>query len=156
MSKADSTQIHGVKIVSLRQIPDDQGSVMHVLRKDDAWFKEFGEVYCSNVKKGAIKAWKKHHEMTQSLAVPVGKVQFVIFDDRKDSPTHGHIQEISIGSDQYSLLQIPAGLWYGFMGVGTKASLDSLIINCADKVHNPEEMERMPVDTKTIPYSWKK
>jgi dTDP-4-dehydrorhamnose 3,5-epimerase len=151
-----NSKIDGLKIIPLKQIPDDQGSVMHMLRSDDSWFKGFGEVYCSNIKKGAIKAWKKHHEMIQNLAVPVGKVQFVIFDDRKDSPTYGNIQEVALGEAEYSLLQIPAGLWYGFMGLGSTSSSNSLIINCADQVHNPEKMERMPIDTKTISYSWKK
>ena len=49
--------INGVQIVDLKQIIDERGKVMHMLRKDAPHFREFGEVYFSVVNPDAIKAW---------------------------------------------------------------------------------------------------
>jgi dTDP-4-dehydrorhamnose 3,5-epimerase len=90
--------------------------------------------------------------MTQHLTVPSGSVRFVIHDDRPDSPTQGHTDIIEIGDeDNYCLLKIPPMLWYGFKGV---AAIPSLIANCADMAHSPEECERAEMLDNCIPYSW--
>ena len=49
--------IEGVRITPLRQIPDERGTVMHMLRADAPHFEGFGEIYFSWVYPGAIKAW---------------------------------------------------------------------------------------------------
>jgi len=41
--------IEGVRVVPLRQIPDERGKVMHMLRADDPHFERFGEIYFSTV-----------------------------------------------------------------------------------------------------------
>ena len=67
--------IKGVEIHPLRQIPDERGKVMHMLRRDDPWFDAFGEVYFSVVFPGAIKAWHLHRRMTLNYAVPSGRIR---------------------------------------------------------------------------------
>ena len=49
--------INGVVITPLRQIADERGKVMHMLRNDAVHFSAFGEIYFSCVYPGAIKAW---------------------------------------------------------------------------------------------------
>ena len=39
--------IQDVKITPLRKIPDERGSIYHMLRKDDKHFIVFGEIYFS-------------------------------------------------------------------------------------------------------------
>lgn len=143
--------IDGVAIHPLKQIKDDRGSVMHILRKDDPWFKAFGEVYFSSIKAGVVKAWKRHSKMIQSFAVPVGEIDLVVYDDRPESKTKGIIQKITVGVEHYGLVQIPSLVWYGFKGV---ASGESLIVNCASMPHDPSEVERIDVLDKYIPYDW--
>src|SRR5580700_8468517 len=72
----DRDMIDGVVITPLRQIADERGKVMHMLRADSPVFKEFGEIYFSVVEPGAIKAWHIHTRMTLNYAVPVGKIKF--------------------------------------------------------------------------------
>jgi dTDP-4-dehydrorhamnose 3,5-epimerase len=43
-------------------------------------------------------------------------------------------------------------LWYGFQGIGDQTSM---IANCTDLSHDPEEMESLSADTSQIPYQWK-
>ena len=39
--------ISGVEIVPLKQIPDERGKIMHMMRCDDLFFEKFGEIYFS-------------------------------------------------------------------------------------------------------------
>src|SRR3990172_6245636 len=120
--------IEGVGIKPLRQIPDDRGKIMHMIRSDDEAFKSFGEIYFSWVYPGVIKAWHLHKEMILNYAVPVGHIKLVLFDGRENSPTNGVIQEIFMGPDNYSLVTISPMVWNGFTGLGTEPSM---VANCA-------------------------
>ena len=92
--------IDGVTVRPLRQIPDERGMVMHMLRADDPHFDAFGEIYFSVVELGAIKAWHLHERMTINYAVPYGKIKLVVYDDRDGSPTRGQLDEIYVGEAQ--------------------------------------------------------
>jgi dTDP-4-dehydrorhamnose 3,5-epimerase len=145
--------IDGVTLTPLRQIEDERGAVLHMLRADDPDFTRFGECYFSEVVPGAVKAWKRHRLQTQHLSVPVGRVRFVVYDDRDGSRTRGHVQELVLGRpDAYARLRIPPGLWYGFACVG---DAPALLANCADRPHEPSESETRPEDDPGVPYGWR-
>ena len=145
--------IEGVVLQPLRVFEDERGAVMHMLRVDSLLFKRFGEVYFSEVRSGSVKAWKRHTRMTQHFTVPVGRIRFVLYDDRPGSPTAGSLSEIELGRpDDYRLLVIPPGIWYGFTGL---AAQPSLVANCADLPHDPSESENLVWSTPLIPYDWK-
>lgn len=144
--------VDGVTLTELRQIEDKRGAVLHMLRSDAADFTRFGECYFSEVVPGAIKAWKRHRLQTQNLAVPVGRIRVVIFDDRESSPTRGNLQILELGRpDGYRRLKIPPLLWYGFACLG---SVTALVVNCPDLPHDPAEAEANPVGDSTVPYAW--
>lgn len=148
----NTNQIDGVTIKELRQINDERGSVLHMLRCDSQEFNRFGECYFSEVKPGAIKAWKRHRTQTQNLAVPVGRILFVIYDNRKQSNTRGNLLVLELGRpDAYIRLRIPPGLWYGFKCI---SDIPALLANCADLPHDPADSELQPVNDTEIPYSW--
>ena len=143
--------IDGVAIVPLKQIPDERGKVMHMLRADDPHFAAFGETYFSVVFPGAVKGWHLHRRMTINYAVPFGRIKLVLFDDRGGSPTRGGVQEIFLGVDQYVLVQVPVGVWNGFKGYGPT---ESVVCNCATIPHDPDEVERLDPFDPRIPYDW--
>ena len=144
--------IDGLKISDLKEITDPKGSVLHMLRNDDDLFKSFGECYFSEVNIGYIKGWKKHTLQSQNISVPVGKVKFVLYDPRKNSKTYNFISVIELGRpDDYKRLHIPVNIWYSFACISPKSSL---IVNCADIPHSPEESDALPIDSKLIPYTW--
>ena len=143
--------VEGVIIEPLKQIIDERGKVMHMLRADSPLFKRFGEIYFSMVSSGVVKAWKKHKLMTQHLAVPVGRIKLVLYDCREKSPTFGQIDSLEIGEHHYCLVRIPPLLWYGFQGL---SSIPALIANCTDLAHDPLEVERLESLDKAIPYKW--
>ena len=143
--------IDGVSIIPLLQIPDERGKVMRMLRRTDAHFEEFGEVYFSVVFPGVIKGWHLHRRMTINYAVPHGRIKLVLFDDRPGSRTRGTVQEIFLGQDNYSLVRVPPLIWNGFKGYGTS---EALVCNCATIVHDAEEIERLDPFSPLIPYDW--
>lgn len=143
--------INGVQVVPLSRIPDERGTVMHMLKKTDPYFTEFGEIYFSTVFPGVVKAWHLHRIMTLNYVCLHGRINLVIFDDRKESPTRGELMELFLGPDNYCLVQIPPGVWNGFKGVGTETAI---VANCASHPHSPNEIERMDPFDNHIPFDW--
>lgn len=148
---AETNHIEGVKVIPLRQILDERGKIMHMLRADAPHFGGFGEIYFSCVEPGAIKAWHLHKEMTLNYAVPFGKIKFVLYDDREGSSTRGQIEELFLGPDNYNLVIVPPLVWNGFKGLG---NVTSIVANCATLPHAGDEIVRMDPLTSTIPYDW--
>jgi dTDP-4-dehydrorhamnose 3,5-epimerase len=143
--------IDGVVLTPLRQIFDERGKVMHMLRSDSPVFSEFGEIYFSCTHPGVVKAWHLHKKMTLNYAVIFGEIKFVLFDDRVGSKTRGEIQELFISPENYMLVTVPPMVWNGFKSVGTQTSI---VANCANIPHSSSEIERLsPTDPK-IPYEW--
>ena len=85
--------IEGVTITPLKQMFDERGKVMHMLRADSPEYKQFGEIYFSCTYPNAIKAWHRHKQMTLNYAVIHGAIKCVLYDDRSDSKTRGMIEE---------------------------------------------------------------
>lgn len=143
--------IDGIVVTPLRQIPDERGKIMHMLRSDDPQFERFGEIYFSMVYPGAIKAWHLHTKMTLNYAVVAGMVKLVLYDPRPSSPTKGEVQEIFLGEQNYARVKIPPGIYNGFKGVG---AAPAIVANCATIPHDPAEIQRLDPFSKDIPYSW--
>ena len=143
--------IDGVQVTPLRQILDERGKVMHMLRVGDPAFEQFGEIYFSCVYPGAVKAWHRHKRMTLNYAVPHGNIKLVLFDDRSGSPTAGELVELFLGPDSYSLVTIPPMVWNGFKGIGAQTAI---VANCATIPHDPDEIDRLDPLAPDIPYDW--
>ena len=143
--------IEGVKVISLKVIPDERGKIMHMLKRTDPHFIEFGEVYFSCGYPGVVKAWHIHKEMTLNNCVIVGMVKLVLYDDRPDSPTRGELMELFIGEDNYCLVQIPPGVTNGYKAYGDKMAI---LANCATMPHDPNELIYIDPFDNDIPYDW--
>lgn len=143
--------IDGVTITPLRQIPDERGKIMHMVRSDANHFQGFGEIYFSCIYPNAVKAWHIHNVMTLNYCVVHGMIKFVLYDDREDSPTKGVLQEIFMGEQNYCLVTVPPLVWNGFKGYGQNMAI---VANCTTHPHDPDEIERMDPFTDYIPYSW--
>ena len=143
--------IHDIKITPLKIISDDRGKVMHMLRKDSAIFKSFGEIYFSTIFENSIKAWHLHKDSTLNYVCVKGKVKLVLFDDRKNSSSKGNYQELILSPENYFLVTIPPNIWNGFKGLHKE---ESVIANCLTEPHNEKEMVRKDPFTKSINYKW--
>ena len=146
-----SGAIDGVKIIPLKQIADERGKVMQMLKATDPHFIRFGEIYFSCAWPGTVKAWHLHKTMTLNNAVIAGWAKLVLYDGRPKSLTRGEIQEIFLGEDNYCLTQIPPGVTNGYKAYGEKMVI---LANCATEPHDPNEIVHIDPFTRDIPYNW--
>ncbi len=147
----DKINIEGVVLTPLKIISHPKGDIFHGIKKSDKGFVDFGEAYFSTIKNGEIKGWNRHKNMTLNLIVPIGRVIFVIYDDREKSFSRGNFFEIEISLDNYQRITVPPCLWLAFMG---KSSGTNLILNIADMEHDPYEIEKLDPFESRIPYNW--
>jgi dTDP-4-dehydrorhamnose 3,5-epimerase len=142
--------IKGVELTLLKIIDVQGGDVLHAMKTSDAGFAGFGEAYFSTIEFEAIKAWKRHRQMTLNLIVPTGAVRLVMYDDRPESTTLNLFQEVILSRENYYRLTIPPMVWLGFQGVGKG---DSVMLNISDIKHQPHEADRL--QKNQINYNWR-
>ena len=143
--------IEGVKVIPLRQIPDERGKIMHMLRCDAPHFEKFGEIYFSTAFPGVIKGWHEHTRQVQNYAVIQGMIKLVLFDNRGESNTYKELMEIVTGEDNYQLVRIPTGVINGYKTIGIKTAI---VANCSTLPHEPNEMLRYDPLGDKVPYKW--
>lgn len=145
--------IEGVKVRELRFIPDERGHLMEILRSDWEEYDRFGQVYVTAAFPGVVKGWHYHKLQTDHFACVHGMAKVVLYDRRKDSSTHGEVNEFFIGEHNPCLIKIPPSVVHGFKGVGQDVAL---IVNVPTELYNYDDPDehRLPYDTDEIPYDW--
>jgi len=133
----------GVILTQLKQIHHPKGDIFHAIKKSDVGFEGFGEAYFSTINQGEIKGWKKHTQMTLNLVVPVGKIEFAIYDE--DTQGFFHIE---LSQKNYQRITVKAGLWVAFRGIGEY----NILLNLASIEHDPNEA--INIDLSEIKYEW--
>ena len=126
-----------IKIKKLKKFKLEDGDVYHALKASESEYSGFKEAYFSTIKNNKIKAWKRHYKMTMNLIVPIGKVQFVFYDENKNL-----LKNLMIGEENYSRITVPPMIWFGFKGVSLNTSY---ILNISNEIHDPLEVERKPL-----------
>ncbi len=130
-------------LTPLKQIQNPKGNIYHAMKKSDDGFNGFGEAYFSNIHKDDIKGWKKHTEMILNLVVPVGKIEFVIYDENKLE-----YFSVKLSQNNYQRLTVSPGLWMAFRGIAK----ESMLLNLASIEHDPNEA--INLDLNEIKYAW--
>jgi dTDP-4-dehydrorhamnose 3,5-epimerase len=144
-----SSNINDILITPLKIISVLNGDVMHAIKSSDEGYENFGEAYFSNINSGAIKAWKRHRKMILNLVVPLGKVKFVLYDDREKSKTYENYSEVILSRDNFCRLTVPPMIWMGFIGLDNETSI---VLNIANIEHSPDEVEKKELNE--ILYNW--
>jgi dTDP-4-dehydrorhamnose 3,5-epimerase len=143
--------IEGVKVVPLRRIPDERGTIYHMLKSTDPHFIQFGEIYFSTVYADVIKGWHKHQEMFLNYSCIFGRIKLVLYDDRAGSSTEGTLLEIFLGPDNHALVIIPPEVWNGFKGMSEPYAI---VANCCTHPHDSSRSMRLDPFENHIPYDW--
>jgi len=145
--------IDGVAARRAKVISDERGRLGEIMRADDPWFEKFGQVYFTTTYPGVVKAWHYHKKQTDHFYVIKGMLKVVLYDERKDSPTHGTVNELYLGEHCPGLVRIPPGVQHGWMCVG---QTEAYIVNIVSEMYNytdPDEFRTHPHDNH-IPYEW--
>jgi dTDP-4-dehydrorhamnose 3,5-epimerase len=143
--------IDGVQVVPLRRIPDERGTIFHMLKSTDPHFRQFGEIYFSSAYRGVIKGWHSHREMTLNYACIFGRIKLVLYDEREGSPTCGELTELFLGPDNHSLVIIPPEIWNGYKSLSEPFAI---VANCCTHPHDPSRSTRLDPFSDRIPYKW--
>ena len=149
---AKQPRIHGVKTKALRQIPDERGFLLEILRADDELFTKFGQVYVSATYPGVVKAWHYHEKQVDHFACIVGMVKLVLVDTRADSPTNGAVNEFFIGTRNPMLVQVPSLVYHGWKCLGTETAL---VVNVPTEPYHHDDPDEYRLEPHgTLPYDW--
>lgn len=136
----EQVKIQGVELHPLKHIIVPKGDIYHALKCTDEGYTGFGEAYFSQIESGEVKGWKRHNRMTLNIIVPVGKIKFIVYDDRNESPTFGLFQEIILSPEyNYQRLTLAPGLWMAFQGIDEKTSM---LMDIIPEPHDPSEADR--------------
>ena len=133
----------GVILTPLMQIDNPKGDILHALKRSEIGFDGFGEAYFSSINKNITKGWKKHTNMILNLVVPVGEIEFVVYNEIKDD-----FLNIKLSMKNYQRLTIHPNLWLAFRGVDEY----NLLLNIANIEHDPYESINKKLEN--IPYEW--
>jgi len=147
--------IDGVKTKKLKVIPDEKGRLMEILRKDDSLFQEFGQIYVTTTYPGVVKAWHKHEKQTDNVVCVRGMIKLALYDPREESSTFKEINQFYLGIHNPLLVQIPPGIYHGWMCVSEE---EAIIVNIPTEVYsydNPDEQRLNPHDND-IHFEWRR
>ncbi len=133
----------GITLTPLQKISHPKGDIFHAMKASDNGFFGFGEAYFSTISKGEIKGWKKHTKMTLNLVVPVGKIEFVVYDGSE-------FFSVKLSKQNYQRLTIKPNLWFAFKGL----SNENVLLNLANIEHTPTESEN--TELHNFNYDWNK
>ena len=133
----------GIILTPLKQIHHLKGDVYHGMKKSDKGFYGFGEAYFSTVHKNNIKGWKKHTEMVLNLVVVSGEIEFVAYNEDKNT-----FFSTILSHDNYQRLTVFPNIWLAFRGVKS----NSMLLNLASLEHDPGEA--INKNLEEINYEW--
>ena len=129
--------MEGVILTPLKQIHHPRGDIFHAMKASDDGFSGFGEAYFSTVNKGETKGWKKHTRMTLNIVVPIGAIDFVIYNEKSKQ-----YFRVTLSNKNYQRLTINPDLWVSFTGV--KES--NMLLNIANIEHDLNESFNIDLD----------
>jgi dTDP-4-dehydrorhamnose 3,5-epimerase len=135
--------LDGVILTPLKQIYNPKGDIFHAMKKSDEGYNGFGEAYFSTIHKNTIKGWKKHTKMTLNLVVPVGKIEFIVYNEITKK-----FFNIVLSQDNYQRLTVKPNLWMAFRGIEE----NSMLLNLASIEHDSNET--ININLNEILYEW--
>mgnify|MGYP000187353272 FL=1 len=133
----------GVILTPLKQIYHPKGDIFHAMKKSDIGFDGFGEAYFSTINQNDIKGWKKHTKMTLNIVVPVGNIEFVVYDENSKE-----FFSTKLSHNNYQRLTVKSGLWMAFKGLEKY----NMLLNLASIEHDPNEA--VNIELNEINYKW--
>ena len=145
--------MQGVNVIALKRQDNERGHLMEVQRADDAHYLGFAQAYVTSTLPGVVKAWYRHHQQVDQIALVKGELLLVLYDARADSSTNGQVLEIPISQTSPLLVQIPTGVWHGFKASGEEAAF---LLHLNSEAFNPDAVDedRLSWNDSSIPYTW--
>jgi dTDP-4-dehydrorhamnose 3,5-epimerase len=154
----DSLMIDGVKVQDSKKNLDERGYFAELIRDD--WKDFLGDDHLLGLSlsysfPGIIRAWHKHLEGQNDYIVCLsGCMKICVFDDRKDSPTFGELDEIVLnGRERLQVARIVGSCWHGYKILSAEPALVFYGVSKLYNYDQPDEKRRPWEDTSLIPRS---
>lgn len=143
--------IDGVRTKRLVSHLDHRGRVMEIVNGDTGyWDEPVVSTYLFTVRAGQVKGWGIHETKRDGYCIVAGEMLVVMWDGRRDSPTHGLEQAVVLSPEGEQMLTIPIGVWHIDINVGPG---ECRVINHPTKPHGYANPDRrmLPWDSPEIP-----
>ena len=145
--------IDGVTIRPLISQTDHRGEVLELM--SEGWPEDFGDgvphSYLATIVPGVVKGWVCHMGQSDRSVPLFGRLRWVLYDGREDSPTFGLLQKATFTERNRHLIILPPGVWHAVENVGeTEAGFINMPTRAYD--HEQPDKFRLPLDTADIPF----
>lgn len=127
--------IKNIKVINASVIKNNKGDILKFVNKNDKFFKGFGEIYFSEIKKNKIKGWNYHKKNYCLFSVPYGKVIFFFKKNNKK-------KKVTIDKNKYKIILLPPKIWFSF----TSLTKLSIVANIIKTPHDDKETLKNPID----------
>ena len=144
--------IDGVKLHEMPNILTKNGVTTELYRPEwDIGALPVRHIIHVQLRPRTVSAWHLHRIQTDRIFVTNGTCKLVLWDEREQSPTLGHINVFFLGRLRPAVVQIPPGVWHGLQNLDSESVG---FINYFDHPYRYEEPDewRLPVETERIPY----
>ena len=122
-----------IKVKKTKEIENKLGNIIKYFDNENEFFKGFGEVYFSEIKKNKVKGWNSHKKYQSVIMVINGNVSFTFMshDEKKK-------KNITVSRASPKIIIVPNNVWYKF----TSISRLSMIVCLINKKHNQNEIRK--------------
>jgi dTDP-4-dehydrorhamnose 3,5-epimerase-like enzyme len=140
-----------VKAVRLEVPVDDRGELFEILRRDDAGFQGFGQVYFVRSRTpGIVRGFHRHDSMWDHFCIVNGAAKFG-FVDPQHTPcvngcADGPIYWITLSDRCPARLDVPPGVWHGWMALEP----NTLLVSVASEPYKGDNREGV-LDEERVP-----
>ena len=100
------------KKIPLKEIVNKSGNIIKYVDKENFYFKKFGEVYFSEIKRGYTKGWNLHKKCHCLITIPHGSVEFTLMKHSRKKK-----KKFFISRKKPEILLIPPMTWFKFRSV---------------------------------------
>src|SRR5689334_11371290 len=108
-----SPMIHGVVVRPAVTHIDQRGTMCEIDRAEWAVHQSpVVAVTLYTIRPGVAKGWVVHREQDDRNFLVRGRVKWVLYDDRPDSPTYHLLSEVYLSDYNRALLVIPRGVFH--------------------------------------------
>ena len=124
--------IESVIVKELKKNEDARGWLTEIYRNDEVNYTPVMS-YVSVTKPGVSRGPHEHKEQSDLFVfLGPGKFRLYLWDNRKESPTHGEKMELEGGEDKQIAVIVPPGVVHGYKCI---SDTDAWSINLPDKLY---------------------
>ncbi|MFZ2889617.1 dTDP-4-dehydrorhamnose 3,5-epimerase [Sulfuricurvum sp.] len=131
------TSIQGLKILKPKIFDDTRGRFIKTYNSDFFYANGLNltikETYYSISHKGVIRGMHFQtppYDCIKIVYVPRGKINDVVLDIRKNSPTYGNYFTVELSAENGNILIIPKGLAHGFKSLEDNTNVTYMQTSC--------------------------